>query len=119
MDKKTKKSIEQQLIKLKQEKQKILKEYQERLNSNDYISSEASTYPYHSADIGTDAASLETNSINLNDLLKEIREIDDAISRLENGTYGICEICGEEISMKRLKALPFTKLCLKCSEKAK
>ncbi|MEO0288842.1 MAG: TraR/DksA C4-type zinc finger protein [candidate division WOR-3 bacterium] len=119
MDKKTKKAIEQQLIKMKQEKQQILQEYQERLNSNEYISSETSAYPYHSADIGTDAASLETTSINMNDLIKDIREIDEALLRLQNGSYGICEICGEEISQKRLKALPFTKLCIKCSEKAK
>jgi len=117
MDKKTKNAIEKELIKLKQEKQEILKDYQKRFNSNEYISSEASTYPYHSADLGTDAASMETTSININDLMNEIREIDEALMRLQNGTYGICQVCGKEIPLKRLKALPFTRLCLKCSEK--
>lgn len=45
------------------------------------------------------------------------REIDDALQRLEEGTYGICIECGEEISEGRLKVLPFATHCVKCKEK--
>ncbi|MGE3063240.1 MAG: TraR/DksA family transcriptional regulator [bacterium] len=117
MDKKTKKQFEELLKKLKQDKEKILTGYEEQLNSNDYNNSETSTYPYHSADIGTDAAMLERNTINMNKVMEEIREIDSALQKVSDNTYGVCELCGEEIVEKRLKAIPYAKLCLKCSDK--
>ena len=43
-----------------------------------------------------------------------IRKIDQAFARLENGTYGICEACEEEISIERLKVRPVTTLCIEC-----
>lgn len=43
-------------------------------------------------------------------------KIDEAISRLEAGTYGLCTECGAEISAARLKALPFAALCRHCQE---
>jgi len=48
---------------------------------------------------------------------KLIMKIEDALERIENGTYGICENCGEEISIKRLKVRPVTTLCIKCKTK--
>ncbi len=48
--------------------------------------------------------------------LAEVREIDAAINRIADGTYGICENCGSQIPAKRLYALPWTRLCLDCSE---
>jgi DnaK suppressor protein len=48
---------------------------------------------------------------------KLIGKIKDALERIENGTYGICESCEEEISEKRLKARPVTTLCIDCKKK--
>ena len=45
-----------------------------------------------------------------------LSRIDQAIVRLENGTYGICQECDREISAARLKALPFAALCRDCQE---
>ncbi|MDR4502502.1 MAG: TraR/DksA family transcriptional regulator [Nitrospirales bacterium] len=45
---------------------------------------------------------------------KERQQIDDALVSLEEDTYGICAECGEEISEKRLQALPFARLCVGC-----
>ncbi len=42
--------------------------------------------------------------------------VDDALKRIEQGTYGICESCEEDIDKERLMAMPFTKLCLSCQE---
>lgn len=42
--------------------------------------------------------------------------VDDALKRIENGTYGICDSCDEVIDKERLMAMPFTKLCLSCQE---
>ena len=45
---------------------------------------------------------------------KLIKKIDEALDRLSTRTYGICEGCGEEIPLKRLKARPVTTLCIAC-----
>ncbi|MHB1646360.1 MAG: TraR/DksA family transcriptional regulator [Candidatus Acididesulfobacter diazotrophicus] len=44
----------------------------------------------------------------------KIREIDNAISKIEDGTYGICDECGETISKKRLSVIPYSNLCIIC-----
>jgi DnaK suppressor protein len=43
--------------------------------------------------------------------------IEDAIQRIEDGTYGKCELCGTVIGTKRLTALPYTRFCIDCAEK--
>ena len=45
---------------------------------------------------------------------RQIKEIDAALARLDDNTYGICEECGEEIPHKRLKVRPMTTLCVSC-----
>ena len=45
---------------------------------------------------------------------KLLSKIDEAIARIEDGSYGICEDCGEEIGLKRLEARPVTTLCIDC-----
>ena len=45
-----------------------------------------------------------------------LKKIDDAMARIENGNFGICEICEEEISVKRLEARPVTTMCIRCKE---
>jgi DnaK suppressor protein len=49
--------------------------------------------------------------------VKLLREISDALLRLEHGTYGICAECEEPISSKRLDALPWARFCVSCQEK--
>jgi DnaK suppressor protein len=48
---------------------------------------------------------------------KELRIIDQALERMRSGSYGICESCGQEISAKRLQALPWAALCRECVER--
>lgn len=48
---------------------------------------------------------------------KLITKIQEALKRLDDGEYGICEECGEEISLARLKARPVTTLCVSCKAK--
>lgn len=55
-----------------------------------------------------------------NDMRKNLREearqnliyVENALSRVENGTYGECEVCGEQIEEQRLEALPYATLCM-------
>ena len=46
-----------------------------------------------------------------------IRKIQSALQRIDDGTYGICDECGEEIAIPRLKARPVTRLCINCKAK--
>ena len=45
-----------------------------------------------------------------------LKKIDKALARIEDGTFGVCERCEEEISLKRLEARPVTTLCIRCKE---
>jgi len=47
---------------------------------------------------------------------QELEEINEALKRIEQGTYGICEMCEEEIQEERLKIKPFAKYCIICRE---
>jgi DnaK suppressor protein len=48
---------------------------------------------------------------------KLIKKIDQAVERIDNGTFGICRGCGNEIPLPRLKARPVTDLCIECKTK--
>lgn len=50
--------------------------------------------------------------------IREIEEINAALQRISDGTYGLCERCGEEIPLGRLRVLPATRFCLGCAKKA-
>lgn len=45
---------------------------------------------------------------------KLLKKIDKALEKMDSGTYGICETCGQEIGVKRLEARPVTTLCIEC-----
>ncbi len=70
----------------------------------------------------TDRASLETDRnflLRIRDRERKlILKIKEALAKIEEGTFGICEECGEEISVERLKARPVTTLCIACKTKA-
>jgi DnaK suppressor protein len=48
---------------------------------------------------------------------KILQAIEEALARLEKGTYGTCRDCGEPISPARLNAIPWTRVCITCKEK--
>ncbi len=48
---------------------------------------------------------------------KLLKKIENAIEKIDSGTYGVCETCGEKISIKRLEARPVTTLCIECKTK--
>ncbi len=64
------------------------------------------------------AANEEEISIQLKQTdTKLLRAIEVALQRIESGTYGFCNECDEEIAGGRLKAVPWTKVCINCKEK--
>jgi DnaK suppressor protein len=46
----------------------------------------------------------------------KVKNIDDALERMEDGSYGVCDACGLEIAEERLTAMPFTRLCRDCQQ---
>ena len=48
---------------------------------------------------------------------KILQAIEEALLRIEKGTYGICRDCGEPIAQARLNAIPWTRVCITCKEK--
>ena len=50
-------------------------------------------------------------------LLDTLREIEDALSKFDAGTYGLCESCGNQIAEARLEAMPAARLCINCASR--
>jgi DnaK suppressor protein len=71
-------------------------------------------------DIGDEAANIYNKqillSLNENERMR-LREVDESLDRMENGTYGICEECEGPIGLKRLEVRPVAKYCVPCLTK--
>lgn len=78
---------------------------------------ESKGYSQHQADEGTDdfdrIITLEVTSKEFNIL----RQIERALEKIEEGTYGVCDITGEEIPLPRLEAIPYATMTVKAQEK--
>ena len=75
-----------------------------------------SAMPLHMADIGSDNFEREQTLSFIQSDSQILRRIEDALVRIENGTYGICENCGCSIPKVRLDVLPYTDSCVHCVE---
>lgn len=75
-----------------------------------------------SADLNDQAIELEDDEV-LEGVgragLREIYLLQQALKRIEEGTYGICQQCGNDISSARLEAVPYTMVCRHCAQPAK
>lgn len=80
-------------------------------------SGDISGYSYHMADVATDNYDREFSLGLASNEMEVLYVLDDALKRIDEGTYGICEDCKQPISKTRLKALPQASLCIKCQEK--
>ena len=98
---------------LEKKKEQILKNINANAKELDSLKdAEASDEADH-AILNTDVAIEE--ALNMKQQ-KEIQEIDYALFKIENKTYGICEMCEEDISLPRLKVKPQAKYCIVCRE---
>ncbi|MDD5610039.1 MAG: TraR/DksA C4-type zinc finger protein [Candidatus Omnitrophica bacterium] len=80
-------------------------------------SGDISSYTYHMADVATDTYDREFSMSLASNDRAIFYEIEDALKKIEDGTYGICEECKDFIAKVRLRAIPYARLCLKCQEK--
>ena len=71
--------------------------------------------PTHNADRDSEGLDGELEVIhNEETLLEDVRE---ALNRIDQGTYGVCQECGDEVGEARLEALPYTPYCINCAHK--
>ncbi|MGQ9598977.1 MAG: TraR/DksA family transcriptional regulator [Anaerolineae bacterium] len=74
-------------------------------------------YGNHMADDASDAFEQAKELALHRNAEQLLKKVNDALERLAQGTYGICELCGVEIDPARLKALPYATLCLRCQQR--
>ena len=111
--------LEEQLL---EERRKISKDMGHientvlKVNQRD-SSGDLSGYSFHMADAGTDAMEREKAFLFASTEGRLLLEVNDALRRLYNGTYGICELCEKPIARARLDAMPYVRMCVSCKEK--
>ena len=74
--------------------------------------SELSGHAQHQADLGTETFNRERDLTILEHIEAELSDVEHALHRLDDGTYGSCEACGRPISADRLEAMPAARFCL-------
>jgi RNA polymerase-binding transcription factor DksA len=81
---------------------------------NLHAGSETSAFGMHQADAGSDAYDRDFALSMLSKEQGSLYEIDEALKRIEDGSYGVCELCQKPIKHDRLEALPFTRYTVDC-----
>lgn len=82
------------------------------------VSGNLSNVPMHLADLATDTFEQEMSASLLTNARQLQTEVAHALDRIENGTFGKCEQCGQDIGEGRLEALPYTRYCVECAQSA-
>ncbi len=80
-------------------------------------SGDISGYAYHMADMATDTYDREFSLGIASNERELLYVLDDALKKIEDGTFGICEECDGVITKTRLKAIPYASFCVKCQVK--
>lgn len=86
------------------------------MKSQKDISGNVSGYSLHMADVASDNYEREFSLGRVSGERSIILEIDEALKRIEDKNYGLCEKCEKHIAKIRLKAIPYAKFCKKCQE---
>ncbi len=79
---------------------------------------ELSSMPDHPADASSESFDRDFTLQLVQSGQETLQSIDEALQRLEDGTYGTCEVCGGRIPKMRLKVIPYASMCVKCAEKS-
>lgn len=81
--------------------------------SEEYESGELTTHDDHQADIASDVTDREQAVVLRDNIRHIVDQIDHALQKIEQGTYGICDECGEPIPVERLEFEPYAAYCIK------
>ena len=94
-------------------KEVLLNNIKNSRDSIDSLKSQECKDDYDYAEVSSDSF---TEGLIANQQLVELKEIDEALKAIGDGSYGICIMCDEPISLGRLRAKPFAKYCIPCRE---
>lgn len=87
------------------------------LKSSQEESGELSMYDNHPADLGTELYDREKDIALNSHATDELEKVENALQAIKDGTYGVCEVCGKNIQVERLEAIPYTTLCIEDAKK--
>ncbi|MFI5202276.1 MAG: TraR/DksA family transcriptional regulator [Candidatus Kapaibacterium sp.] len=87
------------------------------LDTSGEFEADNQTYSLHTAEQGTDAIEREKTFLHAQRTSDYIKKLDEAIERIDRGTYGICVICGGLIEKERLQAVPITQKHVDCKNR--
>jgi len=87
------------------------------MKSSKETSGDLSGHTLHMADVAGDHYEREFNLGLMSSERDQIHLIDEALRRIEDNTYGICQTCSKDISKKRLDAMPHARFCIDCKKK--
>ena len=77
-------------------------------------SGDLSAYTVHMADMAADTYDRELSMNLVSSEQEMLYQIDDALKRLDDGSFGVCQQCSQPIAMSRLKAVPYASMCITC-----
>lgn len=104
-------AVEEQL---RQEREDLLEQIAELERRSDDGSEQDTPEGGDPADVGSETLGREQDLALARDLKDVVTQVEEALARIESGTYGTCESCGKDIPAARLKALPYATLCVDC-----
>jgi len=104
--------FKQRLEEMKAQYTQLAKEVSDEVRAPD----EAKGYSQHQADEGTDDFDRSISLQVSDEEFKILRQIDRALEKIEDHTYGICDISGDEIPIPRLEAIPYATMTVKAQE---
>ena len=119
MDKKDTKAFKELLLKKRDELAKGIEHIAKDAlkTSQRDAAGDLSAYSLHMADVATDNYDREFSLGLADNEQKILHRIEDALEKMDNKTFGLCELCQKKISKVRLKAVPYAELCVSCQEK--
>lgn len=88
----------------------------ERKSAQSDETGDLSSLPFHQADIGTEHFEQELNQRHLERQRQNLIDIDNALGKIQEHKFGICEVDHKPISRERLKAIPWTRYCIDCEQ---
>jgi DnaK suppressor protein len=108
-------AVKRDLLKKRLEEQKV--RLREQISQLTIGGQDHPGYSNHMADDATDVFEQAKNLALRQTLERQLEQVEEALERFEQGTYGYCLDCGKEIDPARLKAIPSASLCIDCMER--
>lgn len=91
---------------------------QTRVSASGEGNQELSNAPFHLGDRGTDEFLFDMNAVLLENEEYLVNEVRAALTRVDHGSFGVCEQCGRAIGQERLEAIPYVRHCVECADVA-